>query len=409
MQKALRVWVYGIFAAACIGLFLRPQICAAGVQNALLLCAKTLVPSLFPFLVLSGFFLRSGLCTICGARLSHFTTRLFRLPGESAGVWLLSMVGGFPVGIQMTANLFADGQITKRQAVTMCLFCFNAGPAFVLSAVGVGLYGSTRVGGVLYGALCLAALTGGLLLRFSFPKPPKNTAKYESRVLHIQLSAAFTQSVSEAMQTTLQICAWVALFGGISALLKALPLSPRVHLALIYITEVTNGVTAAAGRLPLPAVAAILSFGGLAVHCQVLADLTRCGVSYFRFFCARLSGAALSALYCFLLLKIFPCEVNTFAGTAVLSHAGVSVSVPAAAALLLCAILFLWEVESKRKVCYNKDIAETDRGNRNEKASQSRNRTEMRILRARAPLARRGNGALPQKGRGGKRQQVPKI
>ena len=139
MQKALRVWVYGIFAAACIGLFLRPQICAAGVQNALLLCAKTLVPSLFPFLVLSGFFLRSGLCTICGARLSHFTTRLFRLPGESAGVWLLSMVGGFPVGIQMTANLFADGQITKRQAVTMCLFCFNAGPAFVLSAVGGAL------------------------------------------------------------------------------------------------------------------------------------------------------------------------------------------------------------------------------------------------------------------------------
>lgn len=110
MQKALRVWVYGIFAAACIGLFLQPQICAAGVQNALLLCAKTLVPSLFPFLVLSGFFLRSGLCTICGARLSHFTTRLFRLPGESAGVLLLSMVGGFPVGIKMTANLFANGQ-----------------------------------------------------------------------------------------------------------------------------------------------------------------------------------------------------------------------------------------------------------------------------------------------------------
>lgn len=409
MRRALRVCVYGIFAAAGIGLFLKPQICAEGVQNSLSLCAETLVPSLFPFLVLSGFFLRSGLCTLCGVWLSPFTARLFRLPGESAGVLLLSMVGGFPVGVKMTENLLESGKISQKQAARMCLFCFNAGPAFVLSAVGTGLYGSTRVGGVLYGALCLSALTVGIVLRFTAPKSAASTKKGESCVLHIRLSTAFTQSVGEGMQVTLQICAWVALFGGISALLKDLPLPEGIHRVLIYVTEVTNGVHTAAGHLPLPAVEAILSFGGLAVHCQVLGDLTRCGVSYLHFFCARTVSAVLSALYCRLLLSVFPCEVRTFAGTAVQSHAGVSVSVPASAALLLCAVLFLWEVESKRKVCYNTDNAETNGGKRNGKTNKNRNRAEMRILRTRTPLSGRGNGALPLQGRCGKGREMPKI
>lgn len=409
MHKILRACVFCLCGAACVCLFWEPEVCTVGVQDALVLCAKTLVPSLLPFMVLSGFFLHSGLCSVCGARLSPLTARLFRLPGESAGILLLSMVGGFPVGIKMTAQILQDGLITQKQAARMCLFCINAGPAFVISAVGAELYNSARVGILLYGALCLSALTLGILLRFTVPKTQAETAKSESRVLHMQLATAFTQSVSEAMQSTLQICAWVALFGGIAALLEALPLPDSLHRWVIYTTEISNGVAAAAGQLPLPAVAALLSFSGFAIHCQVLADMTLCGVKYHQFFGARLLGAGFSALYCFLFLQIFPCEVHTFAGSAAVTHAAVSVSVPAGAALLLASILLLWEVDSQKKVCYN--TVETKMGGteRNGKERKNRNCSEMRILRARTPLARRGNGALPQKGRGGKRQQVPKI
>lgn len=377
MRKALHILVYGVFALACIGVFSKPQVCAAGVQNALMLCLQTLVPSLLPFMVLAGFFLRSGLCAVCGARLSPFTQRLFRLPGESAGVILLSMVGGFPVGIKMTAQLFRDGQISQKQAARMCLFCINAGPAFLVSAVGSGLYNSTRIGGILYGALCLSALTVGFFLRFFEKSPPVKSAKYKSRVLHIQLSAAFTHSVGEALETTLQICAWVALFGGISSLLAALPMPDSMHRLLVYSFEVTNGVSMAAGRLPLPAVAAILSFGGLAVHCQVLGDLLFCSVRYLHFFCARILGAVLSSLYCFGLLQIFPCEISTFGSTNFNAYAAASVSVPAGMALLLCAVLFLWELESKRKMCYNMGETEHSGGKRNEKERKKRNRAEM--------------------------------
>ncbi len=409
MRKLFSACVYALCAAATACLFLRPEICTAGICNALTLCAKTLVPSLFPFMVLSGFFLRSGMSAVCTARLSRFTAYVFRLPAESAGVLLLSMVGGFPVGIKMTAQLFADERLTQKQAIRMCLFCINAGPAFVISAVGAGLYKSTKIGILLYGALCLSALTLGVLLRFTEPKQNTKPQEEQSAVLHIHLASAFTESVREALQSTLQICAWVALFGGISAVLCALPIPEKLQFLLLGTVEITNGVAVCAGRIPLPILAAMLAFSGLAVHCQVLADLQFCGVKYRRFLLARLLGAGFSALYCWLLLQIFPCDAITFANTAPQTFAAVSVSVPSGAALLLMSILWIAEVETKKKVCYNGVKTDKSGYEFNGKGNTNGNCTEMRILRPRTPLPRRGNRALRQKRRDGKRQQMPKV
>lgn len=409
MRKLFSACVYALCAAAVVCLFVSPEICTAGIYRALTLCAKTLVPSLFPFMVLSGFFLRSGMSTVCTARLSRLTAYIFRLPAESAGVLLLSMVGGFPVGIKMTAQLLSDERLTPKQAKRMCLFCINAGPAFVISAVGAGFYKSTRIGILLYGALCLSALTLGVLLRFTGPKQNAEPKQEQSAVLHIHLASAFTESVRDALQSTLQICAWVALFGGISAILCALPIPEKLQFLLLGTVEITNGVAVSAGEIPLPLLSAMLAFSGLAVHCQVLADLQFCGVKYRRFLLVRLLGAGFSALYCWLLLQIFPCDVITFASNAPQTFAAVSVSVPSGAALLLMSVLWIAEVETKKKVCYNGVKTDKSGYELNGKGNKNGNRTEMRILPPRTTLPRWGNRALRQKRRDGKRQPMPKI
>lgn len=43
-----------------------PSVSAAGVKKGLLICASSAVPSLYPFCVLSAFFVRSGLCGYLG-------------------------------------------------------------------------------------------------------------------------------------------------------------------------------------------------------------------------------------------------------------------------------------------------------------------------------------------------------
>lgn len=352
MQKPqFQKWLPALFCGAvCYILFSAPELCARGVREALAVCGNTVIPSLFPFMVVSGFLVHSGTSAALGRIAAPITARLFRLPGVSAGVILMSLVGGFPVGVKMTAQLLDAGQLNESQAKRMCLFCVNAGPAFVISAVGTTVLGSTRAGVLLYAALCFAALLIGICTRFFAKKEPR-ISKKERVLLVTNPAVALSDAVRESVYAMLQICAWVVLFGALSTYLQALPLPNTVTVLINCITEVTAGVHAAAGRISLPMLAAVLAFSGLSVHCQILGELKHCGVRYSVFFLARLAACALSFLICAGLLKVFPCEISVFSANGTVVPAAYSVSAPSFLTLMLMSILLILEVEPRRKVC----------------------------------------------------------
>ena len=166
-KKALRRLPL-LFAALCAAALIvaLPSVSAAGVKKGLLVCASSAVPSLYPFCVLSAFFVRSGLCGYLGKLLEKPVRILFNLPGSAGAAACMSFVAGYPVGAGMTAALFEQGRISQADAQRMTLFCVNAGPAFVIGGVGAGMLGSARAGAVIFSSLTLASLTLGLLTRF---------------------------------------------------------------------------------------------------------------------------------------------------------------------------------------------------------------------------------------------------
>lgn len=95
-----------------------PSVSAAGVKKGLLICASSAVPSLYPFCVLSAFFVRSGLCGYLGKFLEKPVRVLFALPGSAGAAACMSFVAGYPVGAGMTAALFPTGafhRATRRE------------------------------------------------------------------------------------------------------------------------------------------------------------------------------------------------------------------------------------------------------------------------------------------------------
>lgn len=349
-KKGIRI-ALPLLLAGFIGfcLFSMPEVCTNGVKEGILVCGSTVIPSLFPFMAVSGFLLQSGLTKLGARTLTPLTRRLFRLPGECAGVIFMSLVGGFPIGAKMAAQLIEQKRITQNQAMRMCLFCIGAGPAFVISAVGYSVFKSTRAGVLLYASTCLAALLFGMLVSAFDDGTPIEAPKKQIFAVNSP-ATALTEAVSGAIHATLNICAWVLLFSCISACIEHASLPEQVKLLFHCILEVTDGVNAAAGRLPLPAVAAILSFAGLSVHCQLLKDLQICGVKFAHFLASRGICAALSAVICAGLLKLFPCEISVFASSSPLVPAAYSVSIPSFIALMVMSLLLILEVESKKKV-----------------------------------------------------------
>ena len=319
----------------------------AGIVRGINICTQTLIPSLFPFLFLSSFLVRSGACSAAGRWAGRVTQFLFRLPGNCAGAVAMGLLGGYPVGINMAEELLRRGEITRSQARRLALFCVDAGPAFTIAAVGTGMIGSTHIGILLYLSGAAALLLTGIMVRF-LPDRQESVAAAPVGDTPL-LTEAMTSAVTSAVKAMVNICAWVLLFCAAGDLIRLIPMPESAHNAVTAVLEISSGCAAAAHRASPAVIAAMLSFSGLCVICQLTPGARRCGVPFWQLILSRAVSAVISGFICALLCRAFPEYIQTAAGFEPLYHAGASVSIPACAALLFMGFAVINEVDIKGK------------------------------------------------------------
>ena len=231
-----------VLCAACALLFYPAQ-AAAGAKRGIGYCIDILIPSLFPFMALSVFVVKSGLSASLG-RLAAGPCRLFfGLPGSAAAAILMSMVGGYPVGARAVAALCQEGEITPKEAARMLCFCVNSGPAFVLSVVGMGLLHNPQAGVILLVSQLSASLLLGGLCSIGVSRRRQGQAIPSKR---LDAAQALIGSASDAARSMLSMCCFVILFAVLLDLLRVFVTSPTVSMLLSILLEVTGGCSDAA-------------------------------------------------------------------------------------------------------------------------------------------------------------------
>lgn len=349
--QTLQILLSALGAAAFgSGILISPQTASQGVREGLALCGQVVIPSLFPFLVLSSFLVQSGLTQRAGRLLGPVTRLAFRLPGTAGSAILMSLIGGYPVGARMTAQLLDASLITKKQAQRMLLFCINSGPAFLISAVGSAMLRSRRAGLILCAALTASALLIGLFTRFLAAQEPLKES-LDLPPAEPAMAQALVDAATQGCAGILSICVWVILFSCIAALLGLLPLPGTPRIFLQCFLEVTSGCALAAGKVPLPALALVLGWGGICVHCQVLRDVNKTGLPLPLFFCGRAVNGLLACLISAGLFRLFPCETAVFSNHVQALPEAFAASAPVAAGMLFMCALLILEVEGRRKKC----------------------------------------------------------
>ena len=309
-------------------LVLWPDQSMDAMRDGLRLCANVILPSLFPFFVLSFLVVELGLTRYLGRLLEPVMVPLFRVNGSCAAALALGAVGGYPVGARTAIQLYESGQCSRTEAERLLAFCNNSGPAFILGAVGTGVFSSGTVGLLLYLAHLLASMLVGILFRFYKPdQGPLTRRSGGPQFQAVPFPRAFTRSVSGSLQSLLNICAFVlfftvflriltyagilpALAGGLSALLSPLGLSPLwAQRLLTGLVELSSGVTSLTdGTLPgrLSMAAFMLGWAGICVHCQVLAFLGDSGLSLRTYVGGKLLHGGISSLLAAGLYRLFP-------------------------------------------------------------------------------------------------------
>lgn len=353
----------GILAAGA-ALLAWPQAAAGGVSRGLSICSTVIIPSLFPFLVLAGFLVRSGISAAIGRRLEGITRALFGLPGCCGAGILVGFIGGYPTGGMAVGELVESGQITRDEGRRMLRFCVNGGPAFIISAVGAGMMGSVRFGAVLFAAHLLASLLmgigGGIAGRLESRGKPAPAASPKPAARSAGAAAAFVESVNNACRSLLYMCGFVVLFAAALSLLDvsgvsawflrivSLPLTlagadaDALSSLLPCLLEVSCGCVEASGAgeaAPL-LLGMAMGWGGLSVHCQLAAALHGQRLMGKGFFAARLLHGLLAGLLTVVLLHFVPMPITVWNPSSQAAVQPFSGPVTASVALLLmCGML----------------------------------------------------------------------
>lgn len=339
-------WV--VTACLCTALIVFSGNTAQGIRQAFLLCTDVLIPSVFPFMVLT---------CIAGAasgakhngKVGRVFGRVFCCPPGTAGIWLFSMLGGYPVGASMSAQMLEKGEISPSQARNLTLICFNAGPAFVINALGMGMLGSKKAGAVVFAAVCTASVLAGIIAG-RFYKSDLHEGKNVRKAEQSGIAQAVVQGVYTAGRNMLGICAWVLSFSAVISLVLMLPVKGKMQDVAVMLLEVTQGCARGAAGLSLPAVAAFVSFGGVCVLCQVMSIAQKSGVKFSEIVLTRFISAVIAYAVTELLVKIFPVDLAVNAAASFDTVMPYSHSVPSAVMLMFLCIILIFDLDTKQKV-----------------------------------------------------------
>lgn len=283
MYRVMKMRIrWRILACLCLGGVLVWFLAGAGavrevMREGLSLCVRTVIPSLFPFMVATSALLSLGFGELAAPWLAGLMEPLFRVPGAGSAALLLGLIGGYPIGAQTAAELYRDGLVTRAEAERLLAFCNNSNPVFLISVLGAGVFGSVRAGVWLWLIHVLSALLTGLVFRGTGADARSSRAARPPAFRTAGLVPAFVGAVCSSVSGILSVCGFVLFFYVLAHPLAAL--GGKLAPCLVGIAELfslTPLLTADAFGFVLAAGAA--GWGGISVLCQTLAVLEGSGL-----------------------------------------------------------------------------------------------------------------------------------
>jgi len=303
-----------VLLSAIIALAFSSSGVTRAAQDALNTCLTVLLPTLFPFFVLTRLLVGSGGVQLLGRMCNCIMRPLFGIRGEGAAAFVMGLLSGYPVGAKTAADLYRQGLVSRTEAQNLLGFCNNCGPLFVIGAVGSGMLGDRRIGFYLLAVHIAAAITVGMLSRIFIQNLTITTPKSNQKATKTDL---FTQAVESSVQAVLTVFGYVIFFAVLMGLLSQygilslagrllspLNLPESLTSALLYgFFELMGGIqkTTESLNVSLPFQLVFISFflgwAGWSVHLQAKGFISGCGLSFRRYVAAKLTHGGIAAVY----------------------------------------------------------------------------------------------------------------
>lgn len=272
-----------------------------------------LFPTLFPFFVVSNLLMQYGFVNIIRRVLTYPMQNFFHLPGEAGFVLAASLFSGFPSGAKYTKDLVSQNLITKEEGARLLTFTHYSNPLFILGMIGTILLNNRTLAII----ILISHISSGLLVGYIFNHKysyTKTNTKH-NQIIKKENTKTFgellTSSIFDSLNTMFLLLGVVTIFLIISSFINQLfSLPPILNTILSGTLEMTQGVKLASS-LNVPEIiktmltTAIISFGGLSVHMQVIGIISEQKIKYNKFLLARILHAIIASSIVTILYYVF--------------------------------------------------------------------------------------------------------
>lgn len=320
-MKKIRIILFSIVIITyAISLIIFGKTVSEYVINAVKSCVNIIIPSLFPFMAISGLIITSGLYHNLGIPFSLISRYIFRIKPEHFSIFLISSVGGYPIGAKLVTELYKNKGIERQDAEKMLGYCYMGGPAFFIGAAGIKIYGSIEAGMVIFASIFIANIITMLFFSIKNEVPPKSKEKIE---LSFGMDK-FTECINSAGKSIASICSAIVFFSSVIAVLEASGIIEAISCLISKITsipsdtcvifiksmfEISSISNAPADVEFMSIVTAMLSFGGLCVIMQIEGIINN-KLSTNNFLFCRIITMILSYFCCKILILVF--DISNF-------------------------------------------------------------------------------------------------
>lgn len=342
MRKKNLTFILCILLIAAGGFLLFfPGIATQGAYCGIITSLEILIPSLFPFMVLTLFLTESGLYEKILVFPAALISKITGIHKKYCCFFLLGMIGGYPSAAKNLSVLCKKKELNSQTAERLLCFCTNAGPSFLISAVGSKMFLSDSIGAILF----ISSVMSSFSLMFIYGKKLKSNHAAVAISNPPSLSISLINAVKGSCNALTMISSFVILFSVLIALIPNFTQNSSILKATILgFFEVTAGSACAAADISLFNVlitSALCGFGGLCVIFQISAICADAKISIRSFIISRILNAALNVIYTFLLLLAFPISTTQtyISNTASATPSIFSAPIPAFM-LLLCCVAF---------------------------------------------------------------------
>ncbi len=255
-----------------------PQIVTAGMKKGIELSVYSVIPALFPFMLLTNYMICNNLCQYISYVFYPLLSKIFPVSKNGCFAVLIGFTGGYPMGAKTINDLYERNLIGKEEGKYLCTFCNNCSLSFLLNyVVYTCLNHFNMTAGLsinvkkIVALVYLPAILVGIINGFFFRKP---LLRLKNMKHQAETSPVHSNNVIRSgINSILNLCVYVICFSVLAEFVNHLTIPSFSKCIMVSLIEITSGCMYTSthltgGSLQLFILLFSCVFGGLSITLQ---------------------------------------------------------------------------------------------------------------------------------------------